>query len=154
MKTVMEREVTILPENNKTNIILPFTVSEAAKLMKITYSYSPKILEDSERAKLLIEECLEKDAGEFKKDYPDWEEFLPLKNLITLSLDSPEGYRGAAHRHDHEQTHILSEKDASAGFLKGEITAGEWRLTLSVHTVVTEECLCKIKIETGSGAYE
>lgn len=149
MKTVLEREVKILPEDNKTNIVLPF-ITDAAETMKITYSYSPKILEDGERARVLIEECLANDTGEYRSEYPKYTEYLPLKNLITLSLDSPEGYRGAAHRHDPEQLHVLSKNQASAGFLKGKITAGEWRLTLNVHAIVTEECVCKIKIEAGS----
>lgn len=149
MKTVLEREVKILPEDNKTNIVLPF-ITEEAEAMKITYSYSPKISEDEERAKMLIEDCLASDAGEHRGEYPEWEEYLPLKNLITLSLDSPEGYRGAAHRHDSEQIHILSKNAASPGFTKGKITAGEWKLTLNVHAIVTEECVCRIKIEAGS----
>lgn len=153
MKTVLEREVKILPENNKTNIVLPFE-TETAEMMKITYSYSPKNLEDGERARALIEECLKNDTGEYRSEYPDWTAYLPLKNLITLSLDAPGGYRGAAHRHDSEQVHILSEKSASAGFFKGKIIGGEWKITLSVHAIVTEECVCKLKIETGDGLYE
>lgn len=94
MTAVFEREITVLPENNKTNIALPFTVDSAADFMKITYSYSPKQLGECERAKELIEECLLHDTGEFRRDYPDWKEYLPLNNLITLSLDLPEGYRG------------------------------------------------------------
>lgn len=85
MKTVLEREVKILPENNKTNIVLPFE-TETAEMMKITYSYSPKNLEDGERARALIEECLKNDTGEYRSEYPDWTAYLPLKNLITLSL--------------------------------------------------------------------
>lgn len=154
MITVLKKEIKIFPEDEKTNIVLPFTVENSAKFIKITYSYSPKILEDDEKAKAIAEECLSRDAGEFKEKYPPLAVYLPLKNLVTVSLDSPDGYRGAAHRHNPEQKHILSEKSASPGFFKGKITAGEWKITLNVHAVVTEECICKLKIETGSDAYE
>lgn len=154
MTAVFEREITVLPENNKTNIALPFTVDSAADFMKITYSYSPKQLGECERAKELIEECLLHDTGEFRRDYPDWKEYLPLNNLITLSLDSPEGYRGAAHRQGCRQEHILSADFASVGFLRGEILKGEWTVTLNVHAIVTESCVCSLKIEVGEGEYE
>lgn len=149
MKTVLEKEVKVLPKDNKTNIILPFDVDSAAEKLIITYSYSPKILENGERAYHLIEECLSRDTGEYRKEYPEWTAFLPLNNLITLSLDAPDGCRGAAHRHDPVQKHIISRDFASVGFLKGDISAGRWRIMLNVHAVVTEECVCKLKIETG-----
>jgi len=33
------------------------------------------------------------------------------------------------------------------GFLKGKTAAGEWRLSLNIHAVVTDICTCRIKIE-------
>lgn len=149
MKNLEEKEIILTPENEKTNIKLPFTVEEDSDRLIITYSYSPKELSDGARAKALIEENLLRDTHGDRELYPDYKEYLPLKNLVTLSLDSPEKYMGAAHRQDREQRHIISEDFSSVGFLKGKIVKGQWTLYLNVHAVVTENCLCKIKIEAG-----
>lgn len=146
MKTVLETAVRVTPDREKTNILLPFHLEKEAKQLKIIYSYAPKIL-DGEAAKNAAEVCLQRDADEYRAAYPAAEKFLPLKNLITLSLDDPHGYRGAAHRQADSQVHILTEHTASPGFLPGELPAGAWRLVLNVHALVTPFCDCRVKIE-------
>lgn len=148
MKTVLETDVHVLPESEKKNIALPFTLEADAEQMRISYSYAPKEL-DGAAARERIEACLLKDTGEFRAEYPDYTHYLPLKNLITLSLDAPNGYRGCAHRQAPQQVHILSESFCSPGFLPGKIQKGEWRLVLNVHALVTDFCDCHIQIEVG-----
>ena len=63
---------------------------------------------------------------------------MPVKNLITLSLDENGNYRGAAHRQADKQHHEISKSFASVGFENGEITGGEWTLVLNVHFCVCE----------------
>ena len=142
-----ETETTLYPDDEKGNRYIPFTVPEGVKKLFITYSYSPKNLEDKEKSYRLIKENILRDAPEDMDRYKDYEEFLPLKNLVTLSLDSPEGFRGAAHRQDDSQHHEIGEDLTSPGFIKGEITAGQWSLCLNVHALVTDICTCRIKIE-------
>ena len=147
MITLLEKQIKLTPANEKTNIIVPFEVNGAFRKLFIGYSYSPKLLTDRERAQILIEENLIRDADDDAQYYTDREKFMPLKNLITLSLDSPEGYRGAAHRQDDEQHHEIGPDSASPGFIRGSIGKGGWRLVLNVHAVVTDEVNCRIKIE-------
>lgn len=142
-----EAEICLSPEDSKSNRYIPFTVPEGTKKLFITYSYSPKILGDKQKSYELIRENILRDAPEDTDRYPDYEEFMPLKNLVTLSLDSPAEFRGAAHRHDEKQYHEIGENFASPGFLKGKTAAGEWRLSLNIHAVVTDICTCRIKIE-------
>ena len=66
-------------------------------------------------------------------------DYLPVKNLITLSLDENGKYRGAAHRQDDVQHHEISADFASNGFFKGKIEEGVWRIALNVHC-----CACKV----------
>lgn len=147
-KTVFkETETYLRPDDTRSNRYIFFDVPEGTEKLHITYSYSPKNLEDKEKSYELIRENILRDAPEDIDRYTDYEEFLPLKNLVTVSLDSPEGFRGAAHRHDCDQYHEISENFASPGFLKGKITAGQWRLSLNVHAIVTDICTCRIKIE-------
>lgn len=140
-------ETHLRPEDEKSTRIIPFTVDKGVSKLCITYAYSPKILEDEEKSIELIKENLIRDAGEDWTEYTDYEEFMPLKNLVTLYLRSPEGFRGAAHRQADSQYHEISKDFASVGFLKGDITAGEWQLCLNVHALVTDFCVCHIEIE-------
>ncbi len=142
-----ETETYFRPDDEKSTRYIPFIVPEGVRKLCITYSYSPKILEDKEKSLELIKENLIRDAGEDFTEYTDYGEFLPLKNLVTLSLFSPEGIRGAAHRQADKQYHEICEGFASPGFLKGGISAGQWSLRLNVHALVTDICTCKIKIE-------
>ncbi|MGN0519885.1 MAG: hypothetical protein ACI4LB_04020 [Candidatus Fimenecus sp.] len=146
MKTVLETTVRLTPAQEKTNLFLPFVLEKEARQLKIIYSYAPK-LSDGEAAVETAERCLQRDAGAYRAQYPAAEVFLPLKNLITLSLDDPNGYRGAAHRQADSQVHILTEATASPGFLTGKLPAGQWRLVLNVHALVTPFCDCRVKIE-------
>ncbi len=154
MKALLEKEILLTPENEKTNILLPFTVEEESEKLKITYSYSPKELGDCERARELIEKNLANDTHGDRHLYPDYKEFLPLKNLVTLSLDSTSRYMGAAHRQDKDQCHIISEGFSSVGFLRSKIEKGQWTLQLNVHALVTENCTCRVKIEAGGDCDE
>ncbi|MGN0561328.1 MAG: hypothetical protein ACI4K6_00795 [Candidatus Fimenecus sp.] len=146
MKTVLETTLRGTPAQEKTNLVLPFALEKEARQLKIIYSYAPKHL-DGEAAVEAAERCLQRDAGAYRAQYPAAEVFLPLKNLITLSLDDPNGYRGAAHRQADSQVHILTEATASPGFLTGKLPAGQWRLVLNVHALVTPFCDCRVKIE-------
>ncbi len=122
----------ITTANDKTNLIHRFDVPENIKALKIKYSYSPKTLENREKAVSIIHNCFDK-YDEILVGRPA--DYLPVKNLITLSLDSCGIYRGAAHRQDNTQEHIISADFASPGFIKGEINAGEWDVVLNVHSV-------------------
>lgn len=146
---IINKSFSVFPKDEKTNIVIPFEVDENVKMLKFTFSYSPKRLEDNVRAKTLIQGCIKKDAGEYADEYPSWESFLPLKNLITLSVDDSFGYRGCAHRQAEYMEHIISENFASPGFNKGKIIPGTWKAVLNVHGVVTQKIDCVLKVEAG-----
>lgn len=129
---ILEAKGKITEANNKTNLIHRFDVPEGVNKLVIKYSYSPRILEDREKAVRLVKECYEK-YGEKIIGRPS--DDLPVKNLVTLSVDENGAYRGAAHRHADRQEHIIGKDFASPGFLKGEIHQGEWDIVLNVHSV-------------------
>ena len=122
----------ITVDNDKTNLIHRFDVPSGVKVMTVKYSYSPKTLENREKAVSIVKDCFEK-YDETLIGKPA--EYLPVKNLVTISIDENGNYRGAAHRQANEQTHILSEEKASPGFIKGKINEGEWDIVLNVHSV-------------------
>lgn len=122
----------ITTDNDKTNLIHKFDVPENIKSLTISYSYSPKILEDREKAVSLIKKCFDK-YDEVMTGRPA--DYIPVKNLITVSVDENGKYRGAAHRQANEQVHIISSDFASPGFIKGAVESGEWDIVLNVHSV-------------------
>lgn len=154
MKTILKKEIRLTHADEKTNISFPFTLESEAEKLFINFSYSPKILDDEERANALIHECLVHDTGEFIDEYSDYSEYLPLKNLVTISVDSPLGYRGAAHRHNPNQSHVLSENENSAGFTSGKIAAGNWNIMINIHAVVTDFCDASLEIKATGGKYD
>ncbi|MCC8072713.1 MAG: hypothetical protein LIO62_01100 [Clostridiales bacterium] len=122
----------ITTANDKTNLTHRFDVPENIEKIVIKYSYSPKILENREKAVGIIRDCFEH-YDETMQGRPA--DYLPVKNLVTLSVDDNGIYRGAAHRQDSEQEHIIGIDFASPGFTKGKINAGEWDIILNVHSV-------------------
>ena len=119
----------VTESDNKTNINFSFEVPKGISELKISYEYSPKTLENEREAIDRVNACIEK-FGDTEYTY---EIFMPLKNLLTLSVDENGKYRGAAHRHPNKQQHVLSENYASPGFKAGKIEAGKWNIVLSVH---------------------
>lgn len=122
----------ITTDNDKTNLIHKFDVPDNIRSLKIDYSYSPKTLESREKAVEIVHACFQKYDEQIHGRASD---HLPVKNLITLSVDENGKYRGAAHRQADTQTHILSEDFASYGFSKGKIESGEWDIVLNVHSI-------------------
>lgn len=122
----------ITTDNDKTNLIHRFDVQSGIKSLTIKYSYSPKTLENREKAVALVRSCFEKYDEQLVGKPAD---YLPVKNLITLSIDENGKYRGCAHRQANEQVHTLSEEAASPGFSKGKINEGEWDIVLNVHSI-------------------
>lgn len=118
--------------NNKTNLIHRFDVPNGLKALKISFEYSPKTLENREKAIEEVKDCLEK-YDEVCEGRPA--DYLPIKNLVTISLDANGRYIGAAHRQSNNQEHIISADKSSVGFIKTEIEQGEWDIMLNVHSV-------------------
>lgn len=124
---LLKKTDVITPEQDKTNIFINFNVPDGIKKLIINYSYSPKTVNGKTAIKLIEEKIKQYGAEGSTADY------LPVKNLITLSLNDANGYRGAAHRQAEIQHHEISESYADAGFLKGKINSGIWQIALNIH---------------------
>ncbi len=161
-KTVLDVTRTLTRADQFTHISHPFSVSPGCRALTVEFSYAPKALTDPEALARLLDACYDRylepaakpevgryaeecaafadESGEEKpeKAAPPTRPKVPLVNLITLSVDDPDGYRGAAHRHDPVQRHVIGA-ESTPGFLRGAVQAGPWRAVVSVHSVVTEE---------------
>jgi hypothetical protein len=144
---LVDTEGRIGPEASKTHISFTFTLGDGTDALELSFGYEPKVLDDDERAKLLIEEGLAAygEPGAIVGS-EDWKDHAPVSNLLTLSLDDPEGFRGSGHRGAHRQTIRLSETAATPGFLAGPLPAGLWKATISVHLVASGSCTYRLKV--------
>ncbi|MCD7722825.1 MAG: hypothetical protein LUH82_02580 [Clostridiales bacterium] len=138
---IFEKALTLSPKDDKTNIYLKFNVPENIWALVIDYSYAPKILENKEKALEIITKKLQQyGAGGNAEDY------LPIKNLITLSFDKNGQYIGAAHRQPERQKIEISESFATPGIVKCAVENAAWQIALNVHCCM-EKVNVKIKVE-------
>jgi len=138
-------------EHTQTHSRHSFYVAHSLSNLHISFQYTPKILADEELSRSIIKENLPSYLSVKATAEEDWRKFLPLTNLLTLSLDDPLQFRGAAHRPPAQQEIELEAKTASPGFLPGDLPVGVWQVTVSAHAVVTEECSYQLLVY---GVYE
>ncbi|MCI5515455.1 MAG: hypothetical protein MR398_06595 [Oscillospiraceae bacterium] len=119
----------ITPNEDKTNIVLDFTVPKGTKKLTVHFSYSPKYLEDEETAAEIVTAGLKK----YNVSVVNPSEFLPVANLVTLSFDENRQYRGACHRQPNDQTIVIAETDSTPGIINGAIHSGIWDIVLNIH---------------------
>jgi hypothetical protein len=151
METLILAEGSLTPVCSKTHITYTFNLQKEAKRLNIDFSYAPKILEDRPKAKELICEGINEYILEDQRDgfMRNWDSFLPVQNLLTISIDYYDEFRGCAHRHPNEQHIYIAENDATPGFIAGKIAPGQWKVTISAHAVVTDICRYKLHIWEG-----
>ena len=133
----------LTPSQSKMNIRFDFEVPVGVKALRVEYKYSPKHVEDKEKSVEMISLA----AKKYGEEINSFDDLLPLSNLVTLSFDDCNGYRGACHRHPNEQSIYISSEASTPGIINLPITAGMWSVTLNVHFVGSDEVEYSIKIE-------
>lgn len=99
--------------------------------LHIDFSYSPQDVPE-EKALRSIAAMLPKYD---QKNNLQANDFLPLKNLITLSLAYEEAYLGCRHNKKTEQNIMISETASSLGFIPQSVQPGNWEIQLNLHCV-------------------
>jgi len=142
----VENEVT--PADTQTHLRYDFKLNRPCAGIRVRFKYAPKALEDRERAMERIRQSIERYVEPERQELTleRAEQFLPLRNLITVSIDDSRGHRGACHRQDPVQELYLSERKASPGLVRGALPAGTWTVTLSLHAIVTERCAYRLQV--------
>lgn len=130
------------PQADKTNTALSFTVPPGLTALQVEFSYDPPTPPEA-----VAVEAVKAALARYtpRENRPNPYGYLPVYNLVTLSLDDPTGYRGAAHRRATEQCHRLTADSASPGFLPGEVRPGQWQAVLSAHCVLCP-VTCRVRV--------
>ncbi|MEG1805211.1 MAG: hypothetical protein RR327_02340 [Clostridia bacterium] len=146
-KQILKIQNVTTPTISKTNIIHEFCVDEDFSKLTINFSYSPKVMADKNKSIELITQAMKIYApSPHENAYGKAEDYLPIVNLLTVSLDSPTEYIGCAHRHANSQQHVISKDNSSLGFKKTEICKGKWRVVVNLHCVITESCEYNLEV--------
>lgn len=124
---------------SKTNTAFPFTADKRYDALLIEFAYAPKKSSDREDSLKQINGAMSVYAPPpYENRYGKAEDYIPLDNLLTVTLRSPNGFVGCAHRHANNQTHFIGKTRADYGFRKTDITVGGWEITLNAHCIVAD----------------
>src|SRR5512138_183496 len=75
-----------------------------------------------------------------------------IRNMLTLSVFDPTGWRGAGHRHGTQHDVWISRAQATKGYIAGEVMPGEWQAVVDSHMIMPD-APCVIRLEV-SGSSE
>lgn len=146
MRTIFKKDFQLTPADHQTHLQIPFELKKDYNCLHFHFSYSPKWVEDS-RAVVLIEEHLKQVIPESEMAaLGNPKRYLPLENLITLSLDYEQDYIGCHHCKDASQHITISERESTKGFIKQAVQQGNWLVQLNMHCVQSEEVHLQLAI--------
>ncbi len=72
-----------------------------------------------------------------------------IRNMLTLSVFDPAGWRGAGHRHGTQHDVVIGPDGATPGYLPGPIPAGEWQVVVDTHMIMPG-ALCTMRLVVGA----
>lgn len=146
---LLERDYVWEPEDSQTDVRFDFTCPKNVSRLRIYFSYAPG---KEEREEICIPQIGQALARYYDRYPPAMqpmtaEQFLPVKNLITLSLEREGIYLGNAHRWAPEQMHEITAERASLGFVPPQKLAGSWSGMLHLHEIISSRCTGTLRIE-------
>lgn len=136
MTIILAQEIILSTVDNQKNSVIPFHLERGYQRLIIEFSYGPQLVEE-EVALLAIQKALPLFFKEPSK--VECDQFMPLVNLITLSLSHNQKYIGCRHNKQNQQRILISEKGSSLGYLAEKVTAGDWEIQLNNHCVLSQE---------------
>ncbi len=149
METLLDKEYRLSPKDSETNLYIPFELSSDYNRLQIYFIYYPKYLSRQDSIGM-AETCLHEYVPETETEIlKNLENFLPVGNLVTLSLDYEGSYVGAHHCQEAEQNIIISKQESTRGFLKQEVLKGSWVIQMNMHCIVSDSVTLKIKVTVG-----
>jgi len=78
-----------------------------------------------------------------------------IRNLLTLTIFDPDGFRGAGHRGGNSHQVHIGASSATPGYLAGPLPAGEWIIEIDTHMIVPGEPLrYSLSVVAGTAAEE
>ena len=146
---LFEQDYCWTPKDAQHDVPFAFTCPDGAQEVRLYFTFSP----GRETSEAICRPEVEKALTRYYDCYPHElqpmraEQFLPVKNLITISLDKDGQYIGNAHRWDTDQTHTPTTETASRGFTPPDRLNGPWGGMLHLHEIISPVCRGTLRIE-------
>lgn len=136
-------------EDAQHDVIFSFSCPTEIQEVRISFSFSPAFETEKSICLPRIEDALGRYYDSYSRALQPMESlrFLPIKNLITLSVSKDGKYLGNAHRWEPEQEHVFTAVSASRGFVAPEKLSGEWSGMLHLHEIISPQCKGTLYIE-------
>lgn len=147
---LLENSYRFTPDDTAKDIPFSFEAPVGTDRVELLLRFDPACETEEalccEPIKRAIGEYYAGNAAAFTED--SWLDYLPLKNLITISLDHNGTYLGNAHRWDNRQAHVFHADHAPRGFLNPDTLCGSWSGMLHIHEIVSLCCSVKLAVYT------
>lgn len=146
---LFEQDYRWTPADAQTDVPFAFTVPTGVTELRVQFCFAPGKEESEELCRPQVEKALIRYYDCFPRTLQPMEagRFLPVKNLITVSLDREGVCLGNAHRWATEQEHILRKDFAAPGFHPPADLPGSWTGMLHLHEVISPVCTGRLRIE-------
>lgn len=137
--TLYEQDFTLYQSCHQSHMTCEFYVPKGTDHLSIHFHYAPLLEADYQTLVFpFIREGLALDLLKEGDGY---------RNLLTLSVNDPTGFRGAHHYFNTNQVIEIGPDTTSLGFLKGEVQTGNWQVILSCHGLFSEEVKGSLLVE-------
>ena len=146
--TLLEREFIWHPKHSSSDVRFAFLCPEQVEELHIYFTYAPGEECDAECIRQ-VEQAVTRYYDRYPREAEPMtvQQYLPVKNLITLSLAKDGVYLGNGHRWDTRQEHILSQTYAASGFCSPKTMQGQWTGMLHLHEIISSECTGTLRVE-------
>ena len=136
-------------QDTSSDIVFSFQCPAEVEELVVSFTYSPGEEATREICLPAVQAAVTRYYGGYPQEIEPMtaEQFLPVKNLITLSLAREGVYLGNAHRWAPEQEHVISCRYASSGFCCPVSMAGAWTGMLHLHEVLSPVFKGHLRIE-------
>ena len=139
---LFEIQSTITRRSTQSHIKHTFFVPEQTHTVYIDFSFDPPHMIDLVENERIIQEA----HDFYGVTHSRSKKVEPVRNLLTLSVDDPEGFRGSRHYHSPVQQMAIRPSGSTPGVLNKANRAGLWSVTVSIHALVTEACQFTVRV--------
>ncbi len=135
---LFQQEFKINPSAHQAHLIYRVYVPENLAELEIQFQYGPIVEKNQQmiRNAVIREGLLETII----------DENTTVRNLLTVSVNERQNFRGAHHFFSENQNIRISEEHATEGFIPGKINEGHWEFIISCHGVFSEEVNGRIEV--------
>lgn len=146
-ETIIDKEMILTPAYHQKHIKIPFVLTKTYQSLYVHFSFSPQHV-DRERALVIISQVLPDYFGSDELLVTP-EDFMPLENLLTISVSHENEYVGSRHHKATEQEVYLSAAGSSAGYLPHTVTPGNWEVQIHPHCLLSDQVEVRLTIQGG-----